>query len=286
MRLKRFLAAVLAVATPAYAAAPPSQPAYQINLGIGPSSPSFAYGSVPMWIDTTNTTVSPIGLPRPTSTEYPLPMACITGCGGSGSSTPTGAAGSPNAAVVSTQGVQGGTPTPVSGSVTVGNLPATQPVSATALPLPGGAATSANQPALNADGGALAHVSNFPPTQATTDPATAALQASNAGSGITVKPANGVGAEVSTVQPTLLTLLDTYTVTNAGEYYVQNQSAGTLQVVFDDGAGTAGTVSVQLLGPGASANTQGGDTSPPMAWFVGRVRVYGAAGAQHMARHN
>jgi hypothetical protein len=53
----------------------------------------------------------------------------------------------------------------VSGSVAVTNLPATQPVSATALPLPAGAATAVNQPTLNADGGALAHVTNFPSTQ-------------------------------------------------------------------------------------------------------------------------
>jgi hypothetical protein len=40
------------------------------------------------------------------------------------------------------------------------------PVSVTSLPLPAGAATAANQPAINADGGALAHVTNFPSTQA------------------------------------------------------------------------------------------------------------------------
>lgn len=54
----------------------------------------------------------------------------------------------------------------VSGSVAVSNLPATQAISAAALPLPAGAATAALQPALNADGGALAHVANFPATQA------------------------------------------------------------------------------------------------------------------------
>lgn len=42
---------------------------------------------------------------------------------------------------------------------------ATQPISAASLPLPAGAATSANQPALSGDGGALAHVTNFPATQ-------------------------------------------------------------------------------------------------------------------------
>ncbi len=47
----------------------------------------------------------------------------------------------------------------------VSNFPATQPVSASALPLPTGAATAALQPALNSDGGALAHISNFPATQ-------------------------------------------------------------------------------------------------------------------------
>jgi len=46
------------------------------------------------------------------------------------------------------------------------NLPATQAVSATALPLPAGAATSAGQPALNGDGGSLAHITNLPATQA------------------------------------------------------------------------------------------------------------------------
>jgi hypothetical protein len=54
----------------------------------------------------------------------------------------------------------------VGGSVSVSNLPATQPVSAATLPLPEGAATAANQPALNGDGGALVHVTNFPATQA------------------------------------------------------------------------------------------------------------------------
>lgn len=65
---------------------------------------------------------------------------------------------------------------PISGSVSVSNLPAsqavtgtfwqaTQPVSAASLPLPSGAATSAKQPTLDADGGAPAHVTNWPTTQ-------------------------------------------------------------------------------------------------------------------------
>jgi hypothetical protein len=51
-------------------------------------------------------------------------------------------------------------------------------VSAASLPLPTGAATSTNQPALNADGGALAHVTNFPATQPVSGTVTA-----NAGTG-------------------------------------------------------------------------------------------------------
>ena len=47
------------------------------------------------------------------------------------------------------------------------------PVSALALPLPFGAATAANQPALNGDGGALTHVTNFPAMQSVTGTVTA-----------------------------------------------------------------------------------------------------------------
>lgn len=64
-------------------------------------------------------------------------------------------------------------------TVSVSNFPSTQAVSVSALPLPSGAATSANQttaitslasidgktPTLNADGGSPVHVNNFPATQ-------------------------------------------------------------------------------------------------------------------------
>lgn len=58
---------------------------------------------------------------------------------------------------------------------------------------------------------------------------------------------------------------------------VQNQSAGTIQVVRDDGSATAGTVSSVLLA-GSGAGSQGGGWSS--ATFKGRVLVYGASGAQ------
>jgi hypothetical protein len=52
---------------------------------------------------------------------------------------------------------------PVSGAVSITNLPATQPVSGSVTV--NGVATSANQPALNGDGGSLAHITNLPATQ-------------------------------------------------------------------------------------------------------------------------
>lgn len=81
-------------------------------------------------------------------------------------------------------------------SVTVVNPVASQSVTAVSLPLPVGAATASNQPALNVDGGALAHVSNFPAVQAvsvaTLPLAIGAAQDGNDASGITV-PAGGTG---------------------------------------------------------------------------------------------
>jgi hypothetical protein len=101
-------------------------------------------------------------------------LSCITS---SGSTTVNlvGGAGLPTGAAAGTSSGGGG------GSVTIASplgtqsiansvavTPATSsvfPISATSLPLPIGAATAALQPALNADGGALSHVTNFPATQ-------------------------------------------------------------------------------------------------------------------------
>lgn len=57
------------------------------------------------------------------SQATPMPVAVVSGGGGGGGSTPTGPAGTPNAAVVSVQGVSGGTGVPV--------LDAFQPTAAT-----------------------------------------------------------------------------------------------------------------------------------------------------------
>lgn len=73
------------------------------------------------------------------------------------------------------------------------------------------------------------------------------------------------------------TLLATIPATpNRAYCEVQNQSAGTLQVVRDDGAGNNQT-SI-LLASGGGAGQQGGDWSSTT--FKGRIRVYGAGGAQ------
>ncbi len=59
---------------------------------------------------------------------------------------------------------------------------------------------------------------------------------------------------------------------------VQNQSAGAIQVIRDDGSATAGTVSSILLAGGTAAGTQGGGWSSTT--FKGRVLIYGASGSQ------
>ena len=101
---------------------------------------------------------------------------------------------------------------------------------------------------------------------------------------VTSVPISANGTDASNAMPAALTVLATFTVTNPGQYFVQNQSGSTLQVIFDNG--TNGAVSTQLLAPGAGANQQGADTTPPMPWFTGRIQVAGATGAQFLARHN
>lgn len=71
---------------------------------------------------------------------------------------------------------------------------------------------------------------------------------------------------------------------NRASVEVQNQSAAMIQLVLDDGAATAGTISSVLLSPNTGANTAGSIWNSNT--FKGRVRVYGAAGAQVMARQN
>ena len=81
-------------------------------------------------------------------------------------------------------------------NVAVTNQPASQPITAASLPLPIGAATAANQPALNADGGAAAHVVNFPSLQPVSVAAlplpSGAAQDGSDSSGVSM-PSGGIG---------------------------------------------------------------------------------------------
>jgi hypothetical protein len=84
-------------------------------------------------------------------------------------------------------------------------------------------------------------------------------------------------ANAATIPISTFVLLATIPATSGRNYVeVQNQSAGTLQMVRDDGAGA--NQSTVLLAPGAGAGQQGGGWSS--STFKGRIRVYGASGAQ------
>ena len=90
--------------------------------------------------------------------------------------------------------------------------------------------------------------------------------------------AGGSGAGTSSAIPVSgFVLLTTIPATSTRAFVeVQNQSAGTIQLVRDDGAG--GNLTTILLGPGSGAGAQGaGWTS---GTFKGRIRLYGASGAQ------
>jgi hypothetical protein len=228
------------------------------------------------------------------------------GSGGSGS-VPTGSAGSPNASVLSVQGVAGGSVIPenqtqlggvtlggasswgtaptgnvqgvnaavisevgvgstsaavpstaqyagmnVSGALTgltgtanglkVDGSAVTQPVSATTLPLPTGAATAASQPALNGDGGALAHVTNWPAL------ASVAVQAAASG-GWTPYLASGLSTTVKTVKSSAgqLGMLQCWN-SNSSQVYVQ---------VFNAASVTLGSTTPLLSVPIGPASTGG-----------------------------
>lgn len=98
----------------------------------------------------------------------------------------------------------------------------------------------------------------------------------------------GVNADVSSApatvpEATFVLLATVPLIGNRASVEVQNQSAGIIQVVLDDGAGTAGTISSILL-TGGTANSGNGVWNSNT--FKGRVRVYGVTGAQVMARQN
>lgn len=92
--------------------------------------------------------------------------------------------------------------------------------------------------------------------------------------------ASGIGSDWSANAASIpivgFVLLSTVPVTQYRQFVeVQNQSAGTIQVVLDDGAGNQIT---SILLTGVGANTQGGGWSSDT--FTGRIRTYGATGSQ------
>lgn len=101
------------------------------------------------------------------------------------------------------------------------------------------------------------------------------------GNAVALPACPGTGADFSSNAATVplsgLVLLQTVPVTcYRNSIEVQNQSAAMIQVVRDDGNGN--NQSTVLLAPGSAANTQGGGWSSKT--FKGRVRIYGATGAQ------
>ncbi|MDB5405200.1 MAG: hypothetical protein JWL84_112 [Rhodospirillales bacterium] len=101
-----------------------------------------------------------------------------------------------------------------------------------------------------------------------------------------VGPPMGTPADASVNQQTIggLNLLATVapSTSRAGGYWIMNESAATITVVLDDGAGNASTQ--YLIGPGAGANQQGGSIDSSTGLFQGRIRVYGIAGSNVAVR--
>jgi hypothetical protein len=127
----------------------------------------------------------------------------------------------------------------------------TQPVSAAALPLPSGAATAAKQPALDVDGGAAAHVTNFPATQAI-DAASGALAVGAAADGWNVTEGAQAEAAWSSGDGSVIALLKAIAGALATVFSYTNIAASTSTVVKAAPGVFAGLV-VNAAGTGSSA---------------------------------
>ncbi len=165
------------------------------------------------------------------------------GGGGSGSgSVPTGSAGSPNASVVTMQGVSGMTPVKTDGSAV------TQPVSATSLPLPTGAATSVNQ----------TNVQSAPGSSAST---AVTVQGSTSGVAIPV-----TGTFFQTTQPVSLASLPALAA-----------GANTIGSIANASFGISGTLPAFAATPTVNVGTFPALTTG--ANTIGKVDLLGNAGA-------
>ncbi len=142
----------------------------------------------------------------------------------------------------------------------VTNFPASQVITAAALPLPTGAATAALQPAINGDGGGLAHVTNFPATQAVSVAALPALPAGSnligaVGLGLTQQAMNtpALGSSVS-VPANTATAIWTYN-SAAKSLAITYATTGTAVISTSDG-------SASWLAAGGYVWNPGGDQVP------------------------
>jgi hypothetical protein len=98
---------------------------------------------------------------------------------------------------------------------------------------------------------------------------------------LSVSPAGTTaGADQSANAPAVGNVLKTIAANaSRGGFYIQNQSAVTLQVVLDHATGSP---TIVLVDPGSGANAQGGDWSFSQAGVrhTGQIRIAGLAGSQ------
>jgi hypothetical protein len=188
-----------------------------------------------------------------------LPTGAGGGSGGGGS-TPTGSAGLPNSSVLSVQGISGGTPESVSiaalpplaagsnaiGSVNVSNFPSTQPISASALPLPSGAATSTAQTS----------VETSPGTSAST-----AITVQGSASGVAIPVTGTLSASVGGFTPGGAYASPLSVSTTSASVALPT---GTTVVVYNTGSSTA---FVKLGTAGVTATTAN-DQIPSGGWLA------------------
>ena len=227
----RVLLACLAVASlrapPADAAGAPSLPGYQVNVAIAPLQPKYAPSQVPMFLDTTTTLTNPDGstffLPRPVTDQVGLPVNCIAGCGSGG-----GGGGGGGIGTTTTPNIAGGNATAAAPSYAAG----AQPLS---MDLSGNLRVSL--PSLPPGTNAIGSVS---------DPATAALQAAQAGAGLkvtgTIADSNNAAY---TAWPTISPASGIYTPPAGTRVLSVNVStAGT--ITMTDAAGNTKTYPLQV----------------------------------------
>jgi hypothetical protein len=213
----------------------------------------------PLKIDTTGTTTQPVS-----AAALPLP----TGAATEAKQPALGVAGTPSADVITVQGHAGMTAVvvdgsavtqpvsgsvsvsnfpatqPVSGSVSVSNFPATQPVSATTLPLPTGAATSANQITLGSqttkinDGTNTAAVKPASTAAIATDPALVVAISPNNALPVTSSVIKAANSAVTRVPAATSSTTLSAANSNRLNIIIVNDGTNNLYIKFGTGAST------------------------------------------------